>query len=115
MSNSCRSAVNNQREPLWQTVLQPDLILQIEQILQETDLDNGLRLEIAGVVIENLSHYCCVLATKALGVQLQIDQLGMGYSFLSRLQCLPNLSCYEIRQIKVDRSLVSQIDVITKA
>jgi len=37
MSNF-RSAVNNQREPLWQTVLQPDLILQIEQILQETDL-----------------------------------------------------------------------------
>jgi len=35
-----RSAVNNQREPLWQTdFLQPDLILQIEQILQETGLD----------------------------------------------------------------------------
>jgi EAL domain-containing protein (putative c-di-GMP-specific phosphodiesterase class I) len=42
---------------------------------------------------------------------LQIDNLGIGYSFLSLLQRLPNRMCYEkFDGLNVDRSLVSQID-----
>jgi EAL domain-containing protein (putative c-di-GMP-specific phosphodiesterase class I) len=52
------------------------------------------------------------LLLKAIGVQLQIDQFGIGYSFLNRLQRLPNLICYEkFDKLKVDRSLISQIDI----
>jgi EAL domain-containing protein (putative c-di-GMP-specific phosphodiesterase class I) len=43
---------------------------------------------------------------------LQIDQLGIGYSFLNRLQRLPNLICYQkFDKLKIDRSLISQIDI----
>jgi EAL domain-containing protein (putative c-di-GMP-specific phosphodiesterase class I) len=95
--------------------LQPDLIMQIEQILKETGLDAcSLRLEIPeSVVIKNPeSATAKLLQVKALGVQLQIDQLGIGYSFLNRLQRLPNLICYEkFDRLKIDRSLVSQIGI----
>jgi FlaA1/EpsC-like NDP-sugar epimerase/EAL domain-containing protein (putative c-di-GMP-specific phosphodiesterase class I) len=95
--------------------LQPDLIEQIEQILMETSLDaRSLRLEIAeSVVRENSeSANARLLQLKALGVQLQIDQLGIGYSLLSGIQLLPNPICYEkFDTLKVDRSLVSQIDI----
>lgn len=94
---------------------QPDLIKELEQILKETDLDAcSLKLEIAeSVVIENPdSATATLLQLRTLGVQLQIDQLGIGYSFLSRLQRLPNLICYEkFNKLKVDRSLISQIDI----
>jgi FlaA1/EpsC-like NDP-sugar epimerase len=94
---------------------QPDLIKQLEQILQETELDaRSLKLEIAeSVVIENPdAATATLLQLRTLGVQLQIDQLGIGYLFLSRLQRLPNLMCYQkFDTLKVDRSLVSQIDV----
>lgn len=95
--------------------VQPDLIKQIEQILQKTELDAcSLKLEIAeSVVIENPdAATTTLLQLRALGVQLQIDQLGIGYSFLSRIQRLPNLICYQkFDTLKVDRSLISQIDI----
>ena len=94
---------------------QPDLIQQIEQVLQETTLDaRSLRLELAeSILMENLDAATDImLQLKALGVQLQVDQLGIGYSFLSRLQRLPNLMCYEkFNRLKIDRSLVSLIDI----
>lgn len=94
---------------------QPDLIKQLEQILKETDLDAcSLRLEITeSLVMKNLEAATAkLLSLKAIGVQLQIDQLGIGYSFLNRLQCLPNLICYQkFDKLKVDRSLISQIDI----
>lgn len=94
---------------------QSDLIWQIQQILKETQLDaRSLRLEIPeSVVMENLSSATAtLLQVKALGVQLQIDQLGRDYSFLKCLQRLPNLLCYEkFDRLKIDRSLVSQIDI----
>lgn len=95
--------------------LQPDLIEQIEQILMETGLDaRSLRLEIAeSVVMENSDPAnATLLQLKALGVHLQIDQLGIGYSLLSCIQHLPKPLCYEkFDTLKVDRSLVSQIDI----
>jgi EAL domain-containing protein (putative c-di-GMP-specific phosphodiesterase class I) len=94
---------------------QQNLIKQIDQILKETDLDaRSLRLEITeSVVIENLEYASAtLLQLKALGIQLQIDNLGMGYSFLSLAQCLPHLLDYEkFDRLKIDRSLVSRIDI----
>jgi FlaA1/EpsC-like NDP-sugar epimerase/EAL domain-containing protein (putative c-di-GMP-specific phosphodiesterase class I) len=94
---------------------QADLVEQIAQILRETKLDpRYLRLEIPeSVVMENpeaASHKLSQL--KSLGLQLQVDQLGIGYSFLSRLERLPKLSSYhQFDMLKIDRSLISQIDV----
>ncbi len=94
---------------------QPDLIQQIKQVLQETGLDaRTLRLEIAeSIVMENPeSAATTLLQLKALGVQLEVDQLGIGYAFLNRLQRLPNLMCYEkFDRLKIDRSLISQIEI----
>ena len=93
---------------------QPLLSKQINQVLQKTGLDAcSLRLEIPeNVILQNLDFANeQILQLKALGVQLQIDNLGIGYSFLSLIQRLPNRMCYEhFDRLNVDRSLVSQID-----
>jgi len=93
---------------------QANVVKRIEEILQETGLDaSSLRLELPeSVVLQNIELTNeKVLQLKALGVQLQIDNLGIGYSFLSLLQRLPNRMCYEkFDGLNVDRSLVSQID-----
>ncbi|MBW4621973.1 MAG: polysaccharide biosynthesis protein [Cyanosarcina radialis HA8281-LM2] len=94
---------------------QADLVDRIAQILAETKLGaRHLRLEIPeSVVMENpeaASHKLSQL--KKLGVQLQVDRLGIGYSFLSRLERLPKLSSYrQFDMLKIDRSLIGQIDV----
>jgi FlaA1/EpsC-like NDP-sugar epimerase/EAL domain-containing protein (putative c-di-GMP-specific phosphodiesterase class I) len=93
---------------------QPDLIQPITQILQETELDAScLRLEISErVVMENPEFTAAQLSQlKSLGLQLQLDQLGIGYSFLSRLQSPPNLMCYQkFDYLQLDRALINQID-----
>jgi EAL domain-containing protein (putative c-di-GMP-specific phosphodiesterase class I) len=94
--------------------LQPDLSKQIEQILQETKLaPYSLRLEIPqNIVIENPEiTFATLLQLKTLGVQLQIDNFGISYSFLTSFQGSPNLLYYEkFDRLKIDRSLISQID-----
>jgi len=55
----------------------PDLIKQIEQILQSTELDaRSLKMEIAESCCYRKSSVpsATILQLKALGVQLQIDQ-----------------------------------------
>lgn len=93
---------------------QADLSQQIQQVLQRTGLDAcSLRLEIPeNVILQNLEFANeKILQLKQLGVQLQIDNLGIGYSFLSLIQRLPSRMCYEyFDRLNVDRSLVSQID-----
>lgn len=93
---------------------QPNMIERIKQILQETGLDaTHLRLEIPEcVIMENIEvANQKILQLKALGIQLQIDRLGIGYSFLSLLQRLPYRMCYEkFDRLSVARSLVSRID-----
>lgn len=94
---------------------EPDLIHQLEKVLQETKLSPAsLRLEVPETVAIDApdSTATKLVELKALGVQLQIDQLGIGYSFLSRLQRLPSLSSYQhFDLLKIDRSLIGQIDV----
>ncbi len=86
--------------------LQPDLVEQIAQILAETPLNAAsLKLEITeSLVIENAEAALAMLTQiKALGVQLAIDDFGLGYSSLSRLHS------FRVNTLKIDRSFVSQI------
>jgi len=84
---------------------QPDLIQQIGQILQETDLPAcNLVLEITeSAIMEGESATSVLLQLEALGIQLSIDDFGTGYSSLSRLHHFP------ISGLKIDCSFVSQM------
>lgn len=83
---------------------QPNLIDQIEQILQESGLDaSSLRLEITeGAIMDGAESASQVLwELRNLGVQLSIDDFGTGYSSLGRLYHFP------IDGLKIDRTFVS--------
>lgn len=85
---------------------QSDLAEQVAQILDETGLSrDSLRLEITETAImHNSAEASEVLRSlKDLGVGLCIDDFGIGYSSLSRLQQLP------IDILKIDRSFVQNI------
>jgi diguanylate cyclase (GGDEF)-like protein/PAS domain S-box-containing protein len=83
---------------------QPDLIEQVNTILQETCLDaSSLKLEITeSAIVENAEFATAMLLQlKALGIQLAIDDFGTGYSSLARLHSFP------INVLKIDRSFIS--------
>lgn len=85
---------------------QSDLAQQVQSILVETGLPkNLLWLEITETAImKNAQQGMQVLEQlKLLGVGLCIDDFGIGYSSLSRLQQLP------IDLLKIDRSFVQHI------
>jgi diguanylate cyclase (GGDEF)-like protein/PAS domain S-box-containing protein len=85
---------------------QPNLVEQIEQILQETKLDpRNLSLEITeSIVMENAEAATSMLLhLGALGMQLHMDDFGTGYSSLSYLHRFP------INTLKIDRSFISRI------
>lgn len=85
---------------------QPDLIKQIDRILQETGLSGqSLKIEITeSVLIENADLAANMLAQlKKLGVQVYIDDFGTGYSSLSYLHNFP------IDALKIDRSFVNRM------
>jgi diguanylate cyclase (GGDEF)-like protein len=85
-------------------ILQPDLVNEVRGILRETGMDpERVKLEITeGVVLENTEMVARVLESlRALGVQLGLDDFGMGYSGLSYLHLFP------FQTIKIDRTFVS--------
>lgn len=87
---------------------QPDLIQQIDEILQETGLDpRSLSLEITeSMIMENdEAATTMLLQFRDLGVELSIDDFGTGYSSLGRLYRFP------INVLKIDRSFVSGIGI----
>lgn len=85
---------------------QPDLLLQIKQILQATHLEaHSLKLEITeSVLMENTEFATATLMQlKNLGVHLCLDDFGTGYSSLSYLHSFP------IDVLKIDRSFINCI------
>lgn len=86
----------------------PDLIEQIEQILQENQLDaSSLQLEITeSVLIQDTEAVTPMLQQlRNRGSRLCIDNFGTAYSFLSYLYRLP------INTLKIAPAFVSQIGV----
>lgn len=87
---------------------QPNLVEQIQQILQETGLDaHNLRLEITeSAIIQNTESATITLSQlKVLGIKLCIDDFGTGYSSLSYLHRFP------VDVMKIDRSFISSLDI----
>ena len=86
--------------------LHPTLVTDVARVLAETGLaPQRLKLEITeSLVLEGSDEVIGILkALRALGVQLGLDDFGMGYSALSYLQQLP------VQTLKIDRSFVSGI------
>ncbi len=87
---------------------QPDLIDQIRGVLEETGLTpDGLRIEIteSAVMVNADAATEMLCQVKDLGVQLSIDDFGIGYSSLNYLHR------FQIDMLKVDRSFVSRMDI----
>jgi diguanylate cyclase (GGDEF)-like protein len=82
----------------------PDLLQNVRRILDDTGVQpSRLKLEITeSVVLENSAIVESVLRElRAFGVQLGLDDFGMGYSALSYLHHFP------FQTIKIDRTFVS--------
>ena len=84
--------------------MEPNLVRDVTRILTETGLAAPrLKLEITeGVVLENSDEVVEILTElRTLGVQLGLDDFGMGYSALSYLPRFP------FQTLKIDRSFVN--------
>jgi Amt family ammonium transporter len=84
--------------------MQPNLVSVVKRVLTETNLSpERLKVEITeGDVLQNCEAMESILnRLRALGVQLQLDEFGVGYTALSYLQRFP------FHTIKIDRSFVA--------
>ncbi len=85
---------------------QPDLIEQIDRILQETQLDSqSLKLEITeSAIMDRAESAMSILQQlKERHIKLSIDDFGTGYSSLSYLHRFP------VDTLKIDRSFINRI------
>ncbi|MCL4394317.1 MAG: EAL domain-containing protein [Chloroflexi bacterium] len=85
---------------------EPDLVLQVAQILKETGLEARLlKLEITEsmFVKDAESTHSVLLQLRELGVEVQIDDFGTGYSSLGYLHTFP------IDTLKIDRTFIGRI------
>ncbi len=86
--------------------LHPALVTDVARVLAETGLEpQRLKLEITeSLVLEGSDEVIGILQElRRIGVQLGLDDFGMGYSALRYLQQLP------VQTLKIDRSFVSGI------
>ena len=100
---SVRMAVNLSPRQL----VDDSIVGTVKRLLGEFDIDPvNLELEFTeSAVMSNLAVAARQLARlSALGVTIAIDDFGIGYSSLARLQQLP------VQKLKIDRSLVSGLD-----
>ncbi|WP_018410500.1 putative bifunctional diguanylate cyclase/phosphodiesterase [Methyloversatilis thermotolerans] len=91
---------------------QPDLLDRVRACIDEFDIDPALlALEITeSVVMENSTSVQRALAgLRAMGVTLAIDDFGTGYSCLAYLCRLP------ARELKIDRTFVTDMDRVAEA
>jgi diguanylate cyclase (GGDEF)-like protein len=89
-------------------ITQPDLLNYVMQTVKEANIDPSLlNLEITETtVMENLARTLRVLTSiKEFGVQVQVDDFGVGYSSLSYLSRFP------MDALKIDQSFVSNMEV----
>jgi len=87
---------------------QPDLIDQIEQVLEEANVAaTSLKIEITeSAIIENVdSATVTINRLKSLGIKVSLDDFGTGYSSLSYLHRFP------IDTLKIDRSFVTRMNL----
>jgi diguanylate cyclase (GGDEF)-like protein/PAS domain S-box-containing protein len=87
-------------------VAQPDLVEEVARIIKETGLSpRSLKLEITeNAIMENNQFTAGVFAKlQALGVEIQIDDFGVGYSSLGYLSHFP------INALKIDRTFVGMM------
>ncbi len=83
--------------------LEPDLLDDVRDVLRDTGLaPERLKLEVTeSLMLEGTDQVVNILnSLRALGVQLGLDDFGMGYSGLSYLQRFP------FQTIKIDRSFI---------
>ncbi|MBW4573871.1 MAG: EAL domain-containing protein [Aphanothece sp. CMT-3BRIN-NPC111] len=88
--------------------MQPDLVKNVNRILEETSLDaSSLKLEITeSVAMKNAEVATAMLRElRKLGMGLSIDDFGTGYSSLAYLHRFP------IDTLKIDRSFINRIDI----
>jgi diguanylate cyclase (GGDEF)-like protein len=86
---------------------QADLLKQIQQILQETQVDpTCINLEIteSSIMQDPEAANVILRGLKKLGMQIYMDDFGTGYSSLSQLYNFP------LDALKIDRSFISRID-----
>jgi diguanylate cyclase (GGDEF)-like protein len=84
----------------------PDLVEQVKLVLRETGLDpSSLTLEITEGMLMADTEFAVKLLEKlgALGVRVQIDDFGLGYSSLYYLQHFP------INTVKIDRYFIHRM------
>jgi len=89
-------------------ISKPDLCDYIQHVIEETGLTpTCLKLEITENVIMETSLFTSEVFEKlqALGVQLQIDDFGIGYSSLSYLSQFP------VNALKIDQSFVNKMSL----
>jgi diguanylate cyclase (GGDEF)-like protein len=86
---------------------QTNLLEQIQQILQETQVDpTCINLEIteSSIMQDPEAANAILHGLKKLGMQIYMDDFGTGYSSLSQLYNFP------LDALKIDRSFISRID-----
>lgn len=87
-------------------LIQPEFIDQVVNILAETGMEaGGLRLEVTEATLAGSNGRIMEALKKlrALGIQLYIDDFGVGFSSLSYIRTFP------VSSIKIDRKFIEQM------